>query len=195
MTTAGVINDDDEGEAATGEADTCTIAQDVCTTRRGPLLAAGIIAGVVVAVLAAMAGWNGYQAYQVRQSERSEQRFLDGARQGALNLANIDWNHVQADAQRIADSSTGPFLADFQQRLPQFTAFVQKAQSTSVATIGQAGLESSDGDHAQAIIAMSVNVTSGTAASDPQPRSWRIRVGVQRMPDGTVKMSSVEFVP
>lgn len=115
------------------------------------------------------------------------------ARQGALNLTTISYTHVDADVQRILDSSTGTFRDDFQARAQPFVDVVRQAQSSSVGTISGAGVESEDKDGAQVLVAVSVksNVDNGQAAG---PKLWRMRIGVQRDGQGA-KVAKVEFVP
>ncbi|WP_156623876.1 Mce protein [Mycobacterium sp. 852002-40037_SCH5390672] len=170
-------------------------ATEASQQRRRQLRVASLVSVILFAAVAATASWTGYRAYDTHRIEQEQARIVDVARQSALNLANIDWTHVQADVQRIVDSSTGAFLNDFQQRSPAFSDFVHKAQSKSVATIRSAGLESNDGHVAKVIVAMSVDVTAANAPPEQQPRSWRVRLSVQKMPDGGLKISNVEFVP
>ena len=95
--------------------------------------------------------------------------------------------------QRILDSATGTFYDDFQKRAQPFVEVVKQAQSKSVGTIAEAGLESE-----------SDNERSGTGRGDGQdvqrrapeqaPRAWRMRISVQKVGD-EAKVSNVEFVP
>jgi Mce-associated membrane protein len=54
-------------------------------------------------------------------------------------LTAIDYTHVNADVQRILDSSTGRFRDDFQNRSQPFVDVVEQAQSKSEATVTAAG--------------------------------------------------------
>jgi len=154
------------------------------------VLAFGVAA---VLTLAGLAGVLGFGAYQSGQSAQQENRYLQVARQGALNLTTIDHADVDADVQRILDSATGIFYEDFQQRAPAFVQVVKQAQSKTVGAITEAGLESVTGASAQALVAVSVQ-TSNAGAADQQPRNWRMRIEVQQV-DGELKVSNVGFVP
>lgn len=153
-----------------------------------------LIAGIVgVLGLASLAGWLGYRTYESNRAEAQRAVFLQVGRQGALNLTTIDWQSAEADVQRILDSATGTFYDDFQQRAEPFVQVVKQAQSKSVGTVAEAGLESASADEAQVLVAVTVQTTNA-GAPEPQPRAWRMRISVQET-DGQAKVSNVEFVP
>lgn len=153
-----------------------------------------MIAGLVlVLALAGLTGWTGYRAYDAYQGEKQRQLFLQVGRQGALNLTTIDWEHAEADVQRVLDSSTGTFYDDFQARAQPFVEVVKQAQSKSVGSISEAGLESESENGAQVLVAVNVN-TSNAGAPEQQPRSWRMRISVEKVGDDA-KVANVEFVP
>lgn len=148
---------------------------------------------VLVVALSGLAGWLGFGYQQQRHQQLLHGEFLQAARQGALNLTTIDWQRADADVKRIMDGATGTFYDDFATRSQPFVDVVKQAQSVSVGTVTEAGLESQDADVAQALIAVSVQ-TSSSAGAEPVPRAWRMRIAVQKV-DGQFKVSSVEFVP
>ena len=153
------------------------------------------IAGlVVVLALAGLVGWLGFRAYESQKLEAQRQLFLQVGRQGAMNLTTIDWEHAEADVQRIVDSATGTFYDDFQQRAGPFIEVVKQAQSKSVGMVTEAGLESESDTEARVLVAVTVQ-TSNAGAAEQQPRLWRMRVTVQDVGDDQVKVSNVEFVP
>ena len=153
-----------------------------------------LIAGLIAVVaLAGLTGWTGYRAYKAYQGEQERQLFLQVGRQGALNLTTIDWQNAEADVQRVLDSATGTFYDDFQNRSAPFVQVVKQAQSKSVGTIADAGLESATSDEAQVLVAVTVT-TSNVGAPQQEPRAWRMRLTVQKVGD-EAKVSNVEFVP
>lgn len=153
-----------------------------------------ILVGVALVVaLAGLTGWLGYQTYQSHKAEQRHQLFLQVARQAALNLTTIDWEHVDADVQRVLDSATGSFHDEFQERSAPFVEVVKKAQSKSVGTVTEAGVESASDENADVILAMSVKTTMANQP-EQRPRSWRMRVTVQKVGD-EAKVSNVTFVP
>ncbi|KUH83417.1 MULTISPECIES: hypothetical protein [unclassified Mycobacterium] len=185
--------DGEEDDAATGYEDEPPAAvlarQPMSQLRR-----AALVAVVMVVALGGLAGWLGFRANESYQTEKQRELFVQVARQGALNLTTIDWQQADADVQRILDSATGTFHDDFAARSQPFVDVVKKVQSKSVGTVTEAGLESLSDDEAQVLVAMSVK-TAMPNAPEPQPRSWRMRISVQKVGDDEVKLSNVAFVP
>jgi Mce-associated membrane protein len=152
-----------------------------------------LISGTIVAlVLTALVGWLGFAAYQSHRVQQQRELFVHVGRQGALDLTTIDWQHADSDVQRILDSATGTFYNEFSKRRQPFIEVVKKAQSKSVGTITEAGLESESGDEAQLMVAVSVKTASLGAAEQP-PGAWRIRISVMKV-GNEVKISNVRFV-
>src|ERR1700761_8555310 len=148
---------------------------------------------VAVVGLTALGGWFGYQTYQSHQAQQQRELLVRIGRHGALNLTTIDWQQADADVQRILDSATGTFYDDFQKRAQPFAEVVKQAQSKSVGTIAEAGLESESNDGAQVLVAVTVK-SSNAGAPEQAPRAWRMRISVQKVGD-EAKVSNVEFVP
>jgi Mce-associated membrane protein len=147
----------------------------------------------MVVVLAGLVGWLGFRDYQSHQAQAQRSQFLQVARQGALNLTTIDWQHAEADVHRILDGATGEFYDDFAKRSQPFIEVLKQAQAKTVGTITEAGLESETTDSAQALVAVSVQ-TSNAGEPEQVPRAWRMRINVQKVGD-QVKVSNVGFVP
>lgn len=152
-----------------------------------------VIGLAVVVVLAGLVGWLGFRAYQSHQADEQRKLFLQVGRQGALNLTTIDFQQADTDVQRILDGATGQFYDDFSQRSQPFVDVVKRAQSKSVGTVTEAGLESQSGEGAQVLVAVTVK-TSNAGAAQQEPRAWRMRLSVQKVGD-EAKVSNVEFVP
>jgi Mce-associated membrane protein len=160
---------------------------------RSPVFWATLLGSVAVIGLGSLAGWFGFQTYQSHRAAQQRELLVQVGKQGALNLTTIDWQHADADIQRILDSSTGTFYEDFSHRSKPFIDVVKKAQSKSVGTITEAGLESQSGNEAQVLVALSVK-TSNLGAAEQDPRHWRMRITVQKIGD-EAKVSNVAFVP
>jgi Mce-associated membrane protein len=154
---------------------------------------AAIVGLAIVIALAASVGWLGFRAYQSHQAETQRQLFLQVGRQCALNLTTIDWQHAEADVQRVLDSATGQFYDQFSKRKQPFIEVIKKAQSKSVGTITEAGVESESGDKAQVLVAVSIKTTNLGAADQPL-REWRMRISVEKS-GNEAKISNVAFVP
>lgn len=153
-----------------------------------------VVLGVVALVaLGALAGKLGYTIVEERRDSAAHNEFVEVARQGAINLTTIDHTTADADVQRILDGSTGTFHDDFQKRAQPFSDVVKQAESTSVGTVTSAALESREGDQAQVLVVMSVQMSSPADTAEQLPQVWRMRIGVQETGD-SAKVSDVEFV-
>jgi Mce-associated membrane protein len=153
-----------------------------------------LIAGLVAVVaLGGLAGWLGFRANQSRNVEQQRELFLQVGRQGAVNLTTLDFEHIDADVQRILDSATGSFYDDFQQRAPSFVDVVKQVKSKSVGTVTAAALESDTATEAEVLVAVTVKSVI-VGQPEQAPRSWRMRILVQKVQDDA-KVSNVEFVP
>ena len=180
---------DSKPAAATAEAD-----DDVRSRTRISADRLALIIGLVVVVaLAGLAGCLGFRAYQSHQADEQRKLFLQVGRQGALNLTTIDFHRADADVQRILDGATGKFYDNFSQRSRPFIDLVTRAQSVSVGTVTEAGLEPQSGDDARVLVAVMVK-TSNAGAAEQEPRLWRMRLSVQKV-GNEAKVSNVEFVP
>ncbi|OAN41540.1 hypothetical protein [Mycolicibacterium iranicum] len=183
--------DDAEGDA---EADESGDEDSVPAKPPMSHVSVALIAGLVgVLALSGLVGWLGYRTYESHRAEEQRNVFLQVGRQGALNLTTIGWETADADVQRILDSATGSFYDEFQQRAEPFVEVVKQAQSKSVGTIAEAGIESASENEAQVLVAVTVQTTNA-GAPEQQPRAWRMRISVQDI-DGDAKVSNVEFVP
>jgi Mce-associated membrane protein len=180
-------------DSADQREETADVEEAPAKPRMSDVKLATIVGLVAVVVLAGLTGWLGFRAYKSHQADEQRKLFLEVGRQGALNLTTIDWQHADADVQRILDSSTGTFYDDFQKRAQPFVEVVKQAQSKSVGTIAEAGLESESKDGAQVLVAVTVK-TSNAGAPEQLPRAWRMRISVQEV-GNEAKVSNVEFVP
>ena len=188
VTDEATDGDDYDEEALDAEAEGAAPAKP----RMSHLKLATIAGLALVVVLAGLTGWLGFRTYQSHQADEQRKLFLQVGRQGALNLTTIDWQQADADVQRILDSATGTFYDDFQKRSQPFVEVVKQAQSRSVGTIGEAGLESESENGAQVLVAVTVKA-SNAGAPEQAPRAWRMRISVQKVGD-EAKVSDVEFV-
>ena len=148
-------------------------AERPATARMSHVRVATIIGLVAVLALAGLTGWLGYGAYHAYKADEQRKLFLQVGRQGAINLTTIDWQHAEADVQRILDSATGSFYDEFQGRAEPFVAVVKQAQSKSVGTVTEAGVEAG--------IRRSRHRTRRGDRSDVE--SWCARTTATRMED------------
>jgi Mce-associated membrane protein len=146
----------------------------------------------IVVAMAALLGWSAICAQQSHRGLAQQSQYLQVARQGALNLTTIDWQHAEADVRRILDGAAGEFRDDFAKRSQPFIDLVKQGKAKTVGTITAAGLESESANSARALVAVSVQ-TSNDGAPDQEPHVWRMRIDVSRI-GGEVKVSNVGFV-
>ena len=190
--------DEADGVDEAGEADGVDAADEVDVPEPPPDRRAlsspprRLIAGALV-ILIAVTGWLGWQDIQIRRAEHLRDAMVQAGRDGVVALTTIDHEQVDEDVQRILDSATGKFRDDFAQRADSFAAAARKAQSKSVGTVSEAGVESVDGDRGQVLVTLIV-MTSNRGAPEQQPKVWRTRVTVDQ-DDGVYKVAAVEFIP
>ena len=153
-------------------------------------LVAGLVVGVV---LAGLVGWLGFRAYEAHNLDAQRNLFVHAASEGAADLLTVDYQHADADAQRILDSATGKFYASFARRKQSYIDDAKRTRSQLVATVTDAGLESRNGDQGVVLVAATVK-SSDPAQTHQEPHFWRIRVTVRQIGDAG-KVSDVVFVP
>jgi Mce-associated membrane protein len=184
-----VVDYESEVGSADGESDDAA-AEKHSTSHVRLAIMVGLVA--VIALMSG-AGWLGFRGYQAHQAAAQRQLYLQIGRQCALNLTTIDWQHAEADVQRLMDSATGKFYEQFSQREQPFIDVVKKAQSKSVGTITEAGVESDSSDKADVLVAVSIKTTD-LRGDDQPPREWRMRISVEKS-GSDAKVSNVAFVP
>jgi Mce-associated membrane protein len=180
----GPVTDSNAGE----KLDAATNGRQAVPAQR-LALAAGLIA---VVVLAGLVGWLGLRGYESHAADAKRNLFLRVARQCAVNFSTVDYEHADAEVQRILDLATGTFYDNFSRRSKAYVDNVKQAQSKSVGTVTEAGLEPETGDTGQVLVAVTVK-TLGPGTSEQEPQAWRMRITVQQVGDGA-KVSNVAFV-
>jgi Mce-associated membrane protein len=157
----------------------------------GPAERTALIAGLIGAsVLAALVGWLGFRAYEAHTIEAQRSLFVQVARQGAVNLSTVDYEHAADDAQRILDSATGKFYDSFFHRKQSYIDNATQTRSKTTGTVIDAGLESQTGDVGRVLVAVTVR---DARRAEQEPQFWRMRITVQKTGD-VAKVSDVEFV-
>ena len=153
-------------------------------------LIAGLVAGVV---LAGLVGWLGFRAYEAHTLDAQRNLLVQAASQGAANVLSVDYQHAEADAQRILDSATGKFHDSFARRKQSYIDNAKRTRSQLVGTVTDVGLESRNGDQGVVLVAVTVK-SSDPTQTHQEPHFWRVRVTVQKT-GNTAKVSDVVFVP
>ncbi len=160
----------------------------------GPSRALLLALGAVTVVLALLAVVLVVQLRGYSQTGSARQAALVAARQSALNLTSIDTREFDADIKRVADGSTGAFLADFQMRVkdPAFRSALVDSKVVSEGKVLEAGLVRSDARNATALVIVDSTVQN-TAAPEGRANTYRMQLELE-LRDGRWLTSSLEFV-
>jgi len=152
-------------------------------------LLAGLTAGAVLAVLV---GWLSFRTYEAQNRETQRDLFVQAAQDVAVNLSTVDYQHADADAQRILDSATGKFADSFSRRKQLYIDNAKRMRIKSLGAVTDAGLESQNGDRGRVLVAVTVK-SADPAQAQQEPQFVRMRVTVQKV-GGVAKVSDVAFV-
>lgn len=162
--------------------------------RRALTLGIAVLTGVVIAALAVCAIGLGLDHRDARAAADRDRTIIDAARRATLDLISPTYREPDAGADRIVESATGAWLAEFEATRDRFVGAVAESQTESVGEILGAGIERHDPDGSTVVLVSAVSkVTNSSGASD-DPRTWRLRVVVVSA-DGGHKLSKVEVVP
>jgi Mce-associated membrane protein len=142
-------------------------------------LITGLVAGMV---LAGLVGWLGFRAYEAHTIEAHRDLFVQTARQEAVNLGTVDYQHADADAQRILDLASGKFYASFSRRKQSYIDTAKQMRSKTVGTVTDAGVESQSGDLGRVLVAVTVSSMDPTQAQR-EPHYGRMRITVRKVGD------------
>ena len=152
-----------------------------------------LVAALIAAVaLAGLVGWLGFRTYESERQEARRSLFVQTAQDVAVNLSTVDYQHADADAQRIQDSATGGFADSFAHHKQSYIDNARQSRSRSLGTVTDAGLESQSGDRGRVLVAVTVK-SADPAPAEEVPESFRMRITVQQIGDGA-KVSDVAFV-
>jgi Mce-associated membrane protein len=154
---------------------------------------AAAAAAVVLVALVAAAGFLAWAGHQATAERDREAEFAAAARQGVVNLMSLNYTTTDEDLQRLIDSTTGEFRADFEKSRDSFKAVMNESKVITEADVKATAVEKMTEDTATVLVAATSKV-SNVAAKEQQPRAWRLSIDLARDGD-QIKMSKVEFVP
>lgn len=155
----------------------------------GALVVLALIAGGVGASLWMYSTHRDHVAAENRRAA-----YVQAASQAVVNMTSIDFEHAEADVQRVLDAATGEFRDDFDKRGPAFVEVIRKSRVATDGKIGLAGVERVGPDGSMVVLVASNSTVSNAAGAQNEDRAWRLRVTVVPV-DGDLKISKVEFVP
>ena len=151
-----------------------------------------LVLTVVLVGLVAAAVTGGGLLSRSQAVERDGAEAVAAARQVAVKLTSMKAPTADVDLQRLIDSSTGEFRAEFADRQQPFVEIVRKAQVDTSGEVVAAGLDSAQGDTAHILVAVRSTVRNA-AAQEGEARDYRLGITVQRI-DGRWLASKVDFV-
>ncbi|MEI7715434.1 MAG: hypothetical protein WCI78_05000 [Mycobacterium sp.] len=157
-----------------------------------PVLACAVAILLVIGFVAASITMLA-QHRDATQREKHDTAFVAGAKQCVLNMITLDFTKARSDVQRVIDSSTGEFKADFQKKANDLIALVEKSKAITDGTIDAAALESVAGNSAVVLVAAVSRVTNSLPGKLEPPKLWRLRVTIADE-GGQYKMSKVDYV-
>jgi Mce-associated membrane protein len=184
----------DDAAASGGETDApADVVYLRPTQRPGQVERMALVAGLTAgAVLAGLVGWLSFRTYEAQNREAQRNLFVQTAEEVAVNLSTVDYQHADADAQRILDSATGKFADSFSRRKQLYIDNAKRARSKSLGDVTDAGLESQTGDQGRVLVAVTVK-SADPARAQQEPQFVRMRVTVQKT-GKVAKVSDVAFV-
>ena len=173
------------------DAAAATADSEVRQSTRGFIATMAAIALVALAALVVGGvSWTNLRAEQAAQSR--DEQILETARQVVVNLVTLRHQSVDEDIQRVADGTTGPFRDQFTSASGSFGDVLNQGRVESTGEVKEAGLVTSDDEHAVVLAAVTSTVKN-TEAPDGEIRVYRMKVSLDSV-DGNWLVSDVEFV-
>lgn len=136
------------------------------------------LALVVTVIAALVAAWSGH-SYRSASGDDSlafaaeRDRVLAAAEQAIVNLNTLDYRHVDAGLKVWQDSATAQLYDEIVQGRARLRAEVEKAGTTSTATILESGLTELDARAGKAAVIAAVRVTITGADGNPAANTRR----------------------
>lgn len=156
-----------------------------------------LLTAAAAAVSTALFAATGYMVWKHNEDAAQRQRaaeYAAAARQGVVNLMDIDYDTAKDSLQRVLDGSTGKFHDNFAETADDFVKALNDEKIITKATVNTTAVESMTKDSAVVMVSATSRREGAKAPKDQQqPRLWRIVVNLQRE-GGQIKMSGVEFV-
>lgn len=163
---------------------------DPSRSRRGVIAAA--VTGLVVVALAVTTGFTANWYLDDRDREHLDSQYVDTARQGVLNVISVSADRADRDVDRILESATGDFRADFASRSKDFIDVVKQMKVTSKGTVNSVGIETSD-EHSATLLVSATSLVTNESGATQEPRVWRLRVHLRHQDDDRILIEKVDF--
>ena len=152
---------------------------------------------VLVVLLLASAGFAATQVLRPDArpaSTRAQwQTYVDAATAYVTAMFTYTPETVASNAQRMLDMSVGPLHAKFEGHTDDLVVIMRDRRGECI--INGAGLEDLSGDSARVLVA--ARAKAWRASEDPstakEPEPYRLRLTVQKQPDGSLKIADLAY--
>lgn len=168
-----------------------------------PSVLAAVIAAFAIALVAAIVmtslwlferGSAGEARTERAVAAELDQQYIDKASEVLTWLMTIRQDTLEEDVDRIAANIEGDFESQFTPRQDSYREVVELVEVVADGSIIAAAVEAQHPDRADVVMAVDQSI-SNPQTEEPQERTYRMRVTVNRHDDGTMKVAGVNFVP
>ncbi|MQY19433.1 h domain protein [Nocardia macrotermitis] len=150
------------------------------TSREKRLPILSVIAGVLVVAAVAVGAFAGYRFWNDRQAEQARTASVDAARRTVAAMFTYDFNTVDTQLPKAADSLTPTFKGDYLKLINAAIApGAKQKQLTVQATTQAAGVVSADRSHAVVLLYLN-EVTTSAASPQGTVTPSRVRVSLEK---------------
>jgi Mce-associated membrane protein len=150
------------------------------------------LALTAVLVAAAAAAWFGYRWNEHRVADQTRAEAVSAARQAMKNFMEVNPASLDTDMQRVADSATGDFKAEFEDDRATLkkTYEEKKIEAHGEVLAAAADARNSDRDSVRVLLVVDQNVKAGTSS---QLRHYRLQLDMVSEGDRWL-VSTLSFV-
>lgn len=151
-----------------------------------------LCAGVAAVAVVGVAGWQVAEFRTLSNDADRNGEIISAAKLVTAGLVSLDYNRADDDLNRIKDTSTGQFRAQFDELAVSFRQVLGQGKVQSTGAVKEAGIVEADADQATVLAAVT-SVVKNSEAVDGQQRVYRMRVQLANQ-DNRWLVSEVEFV-
>lgn len=149
--------------------------------RAHPLKTAGLVLSVLVVALLAVAYWLCGALREAQVAADDREAAVRSARTHALALLSVGYRSVDADINRILDTSTGAARAEYARTVVTLKKTTVKNKVLQTGALRAAGLVSLKGGTAQVMVVGDAVVRWDESEDAPQERFYRWNMEVTRV--------------
>ncbi|MEV5560577.1 hypothetical protein AB0L44_43665 [Nonomuraea wenchangensis] len=139
------------------------------------------VLGGMLAVLVGTGAWIAAEAREVQGRAGDREAVLLAAGAHAKNLVSLDYRTVDADLQRILDTSTGPARAEYVATAAKLKTTTVESKVVQTGVLRAAGLVSLTGGKAKALAVADVEIHWDGSDSPAQERYYRWSMELEKV--------------